>query len=185
MQNNKEGFLPEGYNIPASSGSSYMKLQKGENVIRVLSTPVVGFEYWNNDNKPIRSKEVPSSTPNIKCDADGNATKVKHFWAVVVYNYDTKAIEILQINQASIQTAIVNLYKDEDWGNPSQYDIKITRKGEGLTTEYSVNPKPAKPVDTEILAKFNANPINLEALFVGGNPFEKSTGGDVKPIEGF
>jgi hypothetical protein len=183
MQNNKDEFLGAGYEAP-KGGSSYMKLIKGENVIRILSNAITGFEFWNDDNKPVRSKEVPSSTPNIKCDADGVPTRVKHFWAFVVYNYATSGIEILQINQSSIQTAITNLVKDEDWGNPKGYDIKITKKGDGLTTEYSVNPKPAKPVDTEILAKFNANSINLEALFVGGNPFEKSVA-DVKPIEGF
>lgn len=180
MQNTQNGFLPTDYSAPAG-GSSYMKLQKGENVIRVLSNAITGFEFWNDDNKPVRSATPFTNTPNIKLDADGEPTKVKHFWAFVVWNYESKNIEILQINQTSIQTAITNLVKDEDWGNPKAYDIKITRKGDGLTTEYAVNPKPAKEVDAEILEKYNANPINLEALFVGGNPFERTnTAPDVK-----
>lgn len=170
---NQESFLGDSYKAPVS-GSSYMKLQKGENVIRILSNAVTGFEYWNNDNKPVRSKEMFSNTPDIKSDMDGNPTKVKHFWSFVVYNYDTKNIEILQINQATIQGDIQALVNDEDWGNPKGYDIKITRSGEKLETKYSVNPKPAKPVSDEILAKYNAMNINLEALFTGSNPFEKT-----------
>lgn len=174
MQKQTSEFLGSDYKAPATT-SSYMKLQKGENVIRILSNAITGYEYWNDDNKPIRSKEPFSATPNIKLDMDGNPTKVKHFWSFVVWNYDTKNIEILQINQATIQGNIKALIDDEDWGNPKGYDIKITRSGEKLETKYSVNPKPAKPVDDEIQAKYNASEINLEALFTGGNPFEKNT----------
>lgn len=180
MQNKEESFLGESYEVPKSA-SSYMKLVKGENVIRILSNAVTGFEYWNDESKPVRSKEQFTTTPNIKCDADGVPTKVKHFWAFVVYNYATNNIEILQINQASIQTAITNLVKDEDWGNPKKYDIKITKKGDGLTTEYAVNPKPAKEVATDIATKYADSHINLEALFTGGNPFEKVA----NKVEGF
>lgn len=170
---NQESFLGSSYEAP-KAGSSYMKLNKGENVIRILSNAVTGFEYWNNENKPIRSKEMFSNTPDIKIDMDGNPTKVKHFWSFVVYNYDTKNIEILQINQKTVQSDIQALVNDADWGNPKGYDIKITRSGEKLETKYSVNPKPQKAVSPEILEKYNAMSINLEALFTGCNPFEKT-----------
>lgn len=166
-------FLPKDYNVPVSGGG-YMKLKMGENLIRIMSNAITGFEYWSDETKPIRSKEEFKETPNIKLDKDGNPTKVKHFWAFVVYNYEAKDIQILEITQSTIQSAITNLVKDEDWGNPKGYDIKIVRSGEGFETEYAVSPKPARELPVEITKKFEEKYINLEALFGGLNPFDKS-----------
>jgi hypothetical protein len=41
-----------------------------------------------------------------------------------------------------------------------------------LETEYSVVPSPAQPAPDAILQAYKEKPINLEALFTGGNPFE-------------
>jgi hypothetical protein len=43
-----------------------------------------------------------------------------------------------------------------------------------LETEYSVQPSPAQPTPGDILQKFKEKPINLEALFTGGNPFDEA-----------
>jgi len=169
---NKDEFLPQDYKVPVSGGG-YMKLKMGDNLVRIMSNPIFGYEYWTNETKPVRSEVEFTETPNIKLDKDGNPTKVKHFWAFIVWNYETKNIEILQINQSTIQSAITNLVKDEDWGNPKNYDLKITRTGEGFDTEYAVNPKPAKAVTEEVAQKYADSKIKLEALFDGGNPFEK------------
>lgn len=164
-------FLPENYEVP-ETGSGYMKLKDGDNVFRVLSSAITGYEYWTAENKPIRSKEAFAETPNVKVGQDGKPQKQKHFWAFVVWNYANEAIEILQITQSSIQGSISNLVKDEDWGNPRAYDIKVNRAGTGIETEYSVNPKPKKELDVEILEAYAKKPINLDALYSGANPFE-------------
>jgi hypothetical protein len=163
-------FLPEGYEAPVMGGG-YMKLIDGDNVFRVLSSAIVGYEYWTTENKPIRSKTAFTETPNIKTNKDGSAQKVKHFWAFTVWNYQTKSVEILQLTQASIQGAITNLVKDEDWGDPKGYDIKISRSGSGIETEYAVNPKPHKEISEDIKTAYSEKKINLEALYSGENPF--------------
>lgn len=38
--------------------------------------------------------------------------------------------------------AIKELDESDDWGDPQTYDINVTRKGEGLNTEYVVTPCP-------------------------------------------
>lgn len=169
---NEDTFLPEDYTPPVSGGG-YMKLKDGDNLIRILSKAIIGYEYWNKDNKPIRNRIGWSAgvPDDIRIDKDGNQTKIKHFWAFVVWNYETKNVEILEITQATIQQAINNLVKDEDWGDPKQYDIKITRTGEGFDTTYSVSPKPAKPLSSEIGQAYENKKINLEALYSGENPF--------------
>lgn len=166
-----DSFLPKGYEAPVS-GSGYTKLQDGDNVIRILSSAIVGFEYWDKDNKPVRSAEPFTETPNIKSDKEGKPQKAKHFWAFAVWNYGTKAVEIMQITQKSIQSAISNLVADADWGDPKKYDIKITRSGAELTTEYAVSPKPAKALTAAIEKEYADKKINLDALYTGANPFE-------------
>jgi hypothetical protein len=42
-----------------------------------------------------------------------------------------------------------------------------------LETECSVVPSPAQPAPDAILQAYKEKPINLEALFIGDNPFEE------------
>lgn len=58
----------------------------------------------------------------------------------------------------------MDLYKNEDWGDPKNYDLKITRDGDGMETKYSVLPRPAKDVDPEIMTAYLDANIDLEAL---------------------
>lgn len=158
------GFLPIDYVQPAGN-SDYMRFEKGENKFRILSRPIVGWEDWK-DKKPLRFTMKDKPTAPI------DPTKaIKHFWAMIVWNYATKKIQILEIAQKGVQSKIKNLAKDEEWGNPFGYDLKVIREGEGMETEYSVNPSPHKPVSEEILAAFIARPIYLPALYEGKDPF--------------
>jgi len=160
-------FLPEDYEAPKTSGY-YMKLQDGENRLRILSKPILGWEDWK-EKKPVRYKM--NEKPAVSIDPE---KPMRHFWAMVVWNYADSQIQILQICQAGIRKAIENLSKDEDWGAPYGYDIKIMRKGESINTEYSVNPVPHKPTDPTIEKAFKDRPINLQALFSNADPFDKS-----------
>lgn len=159
-------FLPTDYQAPKSSSQFYLKLQDGENRLRILSKPIMGWEDWTEDRKPIRftmgAKPLKAIDPK---------KAIKHFWAFIVWNVQTEQIQVMQITQATIRASIEALCKDNDWGDPFGYDIKIIRKGEGIETEYSVNPAPHKPVTAETLQAFKERPINLEALFISGDPF--------------
>ena len=162
-------FLPEDYKIPQSP-SGYMRFQPGLNSIRILSSAIVGYEYFTTENKPIRQREAFEEMPtNIK---DGG--KVKPFWAFVVWNYQLKTVQILELTQKSIMTSIKSLVDNPKWGDPKKYDIAITKIGEGMDTEYSVQGEPpiSEP-SNEIKSAFASKNINLEALFDGEDPFAK------------
>lgn len=161
-------FLPQGYEAPVSEGN-YMKFKKGKNYFRVLSSAIVGYEYWNTDNKPVRSRTELSveDLVNPKLDKDNYPIQPKFFWAFLVYNYDAKKPRILEITQKSVREAIEALLADDAWGSPKGYDIVITATGDGLEREYQVMPKPHTKAPVESVPQ-----VNLEALFTGDDPFK-------------
>ncbi len=169
-------FLPKGYEPKAAQDGAYLnKFAKGENRIRILTDALVGWEYWTDDNKPHRVKEAPELLPeNTQKDDKGAYRAPKQFWAFVVWDYSEEMIKICSITQSTIQKQIISLIEDADWGSPMEYDIKVTREGEGLDTKYQVSPAPKKEVTAPIATAFTEQPINLEALFLeNGNPFEE------------
>lgn len=152
-------FLPENYKTPEGN---YFKFQEGENTFRVLSSAVIGYEYFNKDNKPIRSKTPFTYTPpDIK---EGGS--IKHFWAFLVWSYRAEKQQILEVTQSGIQSAIKALVSNPKWGDPKGYDITISRTGSGLETEYTIMPNPHSELDVTPQA------VNLEALFEGEDPFK-------------
>lgn len=167
MTNNND-FIPADYKIPTVS--NYLKLTEGDHTFRVLSSAITGWVYFNKENKPVRSKEAFEEAPeDIKAGG-----RVNPFWAFVVWNYEEKRIQILELTQKSLMTPIQALVKNPKWGNPKLFDITISRKGTGLNdTEYAVMPNPHSPVDKEILVKFEKANIDLEKLYVGEDPFKQ------------
>lgn len=161
MTNND--FLPVDYEPPAGGGN-YMKFQDGENKFRILSKPIVGWLDWK-DKKPYRFKM------KNKPDKPMEQNPIKHFWAFVVWNYSSESIQILEVTQQTIQSAITNLYKDEEWGAPFHYDIKVNKKGKALDTEYSVTPSPKRELNDIIIKASLDKPCYLEALFEGKDPW--------------
>ena len=160
-------FLPENYEAPKAVGG-YLKLQEGETKIRILSHPIIGWEDWI-DKKPVRYKM--DQKPEMSHDVE---RPLKHFWAMIVWNYGEGRIQIMHITQATIIREIEALVKDSDWGIPFRYDIKIKKIGKDMLTKYSVTAVPHKAISLDIKAAFEAKPIDLEALFHGSDPFATS-----------
>lgn len=146
-------FFPKGYEVPKVAGD-FINLEKGENVFRIMARPTMGYEFWTEDNKPHRSYDYPETLPeDAKKNKQGEIIKPKHIWSVPVL-VDGKDFKILSITQKTVQESIVSLSKDEDWGNPTQYDLKVVRDGDGLETKYTISPKPKKALDETIMASF-------------------------------
>lgn len=168
---NKIYFLPDEYKEPVSTGG-YMRLEVGENKFRIMSPAVFGWEDWV-DNKPLRyqfsRKPAKPSSPD---------RPIKMFFAFVVWNYRLNAIQILHITQATIRKALHNLCQDSDWGEPSLYDLKIIKTGSDKETEYSLTPGAKNPLTQEQIRAFREQPIWLDYLFIGGNPFQVGPNGE-------
>lgn len=180
-------FLPTGYTAPKASGN-YFKLEKGENRFRILSSAIIGYEYWTVDKKPVRSRTPFNGTPqdakleDVK-DQQGNVIRrefrPKHFWAFVVWNYAESKIQVMEITQTTIMSAIEALVKNPKWGKPQGYDIVVTATGDGFDREYSTVPEPHTDAPTADISN-----IYLEQLFDGGDPFNATTS-DGSPMPNF
>lgn len=159
-------FLPKDYKAPKST-NNYAKLVEGANRFRILSAPILGWEDWLN-NKPIRFRyeDKPAKPMDPK-------KPVRHFWSMIVWNYQDESIQVLHVTQATIRNNIEALTLDEDWGLPYGYDIKITKTGEKTDTEYLINPLPHKPIDPAIIKAFKDKPCNLDAMYTNEDPFGK------------
>lgn len=169
-------FLPSGYDVP-QKGGNYMKFQEGENRFRVLCSPVIGYEWWEDrtdgSRKPVRV-DMDTKIPVSTVDPDS----VKHFWAMCVWNYKEEKVQILEITQKGLQKSIKSLASDEDWGSPINYDLVVTKTGQKLDTEYTLQPKPAKKLDEGIKQLFQDMNIDLTALFRGEDPFNSQASAD-------
>lgn len=171
------------YEVPSTS--NYMKFEEGENRFRILGsfgekTAIMGTEYWKttDDNKriPVRIK-LGESVPvgDLGINNFGEPEMPKHFWALPVYNYKEKRIQILEITQKSILQAITALAKNKKWGNPKDYDLVVTRVDEKKIS-YSVTPDPKEKLEEGILKMYKEMNININALFTGDDPFSANKG---------
>lgn len=168
-------FLPDDYQVPGGT-SQFMKFEQGENKVRILSEPLMGYEWWEDTDegrRPFRVKEFETAVRE-------GEEPIKHFWAMIVFNYNSKQIQVLEITQKTIQRAITTYAHDEDWGDPRKYDLIIHRSGEGLETEYQVIPKPKKKLSKDIEKAYSDADIDLEALFRGEYPVEEEV--DTKKV---
>lgn len=170
-------FLPTGEKEPEVS--NYMRLEAGENRFRILSSAIVGNEYWVTEGEkrtPVRKRiDENISIEDLGIDKWGNPEKPKYFWAFVVYNYEAKKVQILEITQTTIRKPIKALTLNKKWGDPHDYDIVVTKTGTDKETEYQVTPDPKELLDPAIVEAYEAMAINLEALFEGGDPFSTSS----------
>jgi len=168
--NDKEAWFGAGYEIPTEP-SSFVTLEDGDNNFRILSKPVMGYEYWDTNNKPHRQKENWVDVPaDIRIEKKtGKPSKIKHFWNFLVYNYATKSVQTFEITQTTIMKALKALIENPKWGNPDKYDITINRTGKELLTKYAVVPSPHSPITEEIKDALSKSDLKAESIFEEGN----------------
>lgn len=179
-------FLPAGYTVP-DKNRQFMKLQNGDNVIRVLTTPTLGWEIFTEDNKPIR-KQFINGNNNFtseeleeydakRDERTGKIIPPKHFWILLVWDFSTNSPKVLEVTQITVIRKLHAYLKEEDWGDLRGYNINITRTGTGKNdTEYDVIAKPHKDLPEDVKKVVEElkekNLVNLDAIWNGDYPFE-------------
>lgn len=167
------------YSVPKGD-SKYLKFEKGQTEFLPLSSPIVGYEYWNHDNKPVRIREYegsPSNLKGIRAEEDGRY-RVNHFWAFPVIDAADGKVKVLEITQKTIQGDIRAYTKNPKWGSPvMKYTFTVNREGDGFETKYTVMANPASDIPEKWVAEWDRVQkagFSLEELFDGGDPFAPS-----------
>lgn len=147
-----------------------MRFQAGQNKFRILDKPITGFVAWDKSGeKPVVFRAKDRSDDKLKGLPD-----IKAFIAMKVYNYDEKAVQVLEVTQKTIIAGIVNYSRDPEWGDPSSsttgYRFTIEKSGSGMETRYELRPGKAMALPDEIIDA--DKPVNLDALYSGYDPFE-------------
>jgi len=177
-------FLPDDY--LEQSTNKYMKLQDGDNSFRVLSSAIVGQEYWTTKDKkrmPMRV-DIKATIPlgELEHNDAGELVMPKVFWAFVVWNFADEVVQILEITQISIRKAIKSLVDNPKWGDPKTYTINVNRTGKKFDTVYTVTPDPKEELDPGIVELYKNMDIKLEALMTNDDPFKSSSKNDTVEI---
>ena len=160
-------YLPKG-DENLKTGKAYLKLSQlkdGENKLRLVQQPIAGWIDWN-EKKPVRSR--PENKPKKSFDP---AKPFKAFWACYVWDYSQEGLYVMEITQGGVLNDLRTFAKDEDWGDLTGYDIKITKKGSGIETKYTLTPLPHKPMPLPAAEALKYSPVRLEALYDGGDPW--------------
>lgn len=170
----------ENYEVPKTP-SRYLRFEKNAATkFLPLDSAISGHEYWNTENKPIRSKERPENPRDLRLNNDGTPSAIKHFWAFPVIDCATGEVKVLEITQKNVQQSIREYVANPEWGDPVlNYTFTVTRKGEGFETKYTTMANPAKEIPAEWLAAWEEAKkagFDITRLFQGGDPF---SGGEV------
>lgn len=179
----------------ASNTGRYINPSKIDGSIRFrfFGAGRTGWEGWveleGGKSKPFRWEALPEEgdlPPNIRL-TDGKP-QIKRFIAGIVYEYklnkageiveDEGQFKIITITQKSIITELCKYIADPDYGDPNEYDLKLSRSGEGLKTEYVLTPAPPKAVSKSIAAAWEEeqSKIDLDAYMACEDPFKNEAG---------
>lgn len=163
------GFLPEDYKEPVMS--NYMDFVEGENTFRVLGSAVTGWEYWTNEDRPVRVKEH-EEIPLGDVKEGKYGLNLSFFWAFPVYNYSARKIQILVVKQKTVRQGMLGYINNQKWGDPTEYSFVVTRsKDESGKTVYQVIAEPKEELDKDVLKKFKDMNLDMQTWFKGGDPF--------------
>ena len=181
--------------VAGGTGGGYLnpsKIQSGSSVRFALLSdqPLEFFECWGEAEdgsvKPFRFAEDPSEADikeemgdaySRRLNREGTAPEgVKFAIAAPVYNFDTEAVQIMQLSQKSIIRELDGISQMEDYANLLEHDFVLGKEGNGLNTEYSLRPVPRKKGADKAIggawAEAKESGFEIGRLLTGENPFK-------------
>ena len=101
---------------------------------------------------------------------------IKFFNYVPVYSYEVGKVQVLQLTQKSIIKELDTISQMEDYEDLLAWDFLLSKKGSGLTTEYTLRPAPRKKGSQEHIdaawLEAKSEGFDISRLLTGGNPFK-------------
>lgn len=128
---------------PEGKGGKFLKFKDGDkHRVRLFGDPI-SYE-----------AHFPNQEPKIQ------------FASLCLFrNKETKEneVKVLQFGW-TIQKVLRELVKDDEWGDPKEFDIEISATGEKLERKYTVVPKPKKALDSKEAVLIESCDWNLSEI---------------------
>lgn len=106
---------------------------------------------------------------------DNEYVKPKKALVWIAWSNERQRPELLILEQRSLRDGIVEALADKDFSfkddGTAEFLLKITRRGTGLETSYSVLPKAKAPTKVETNGMATVKDLQVSALLNGGHPF--------------
>jgi hypothetical protein len=121
---------------------SFTSLKEGITYLRVLdSVPHARWSHWLLEAKrsvTCIGKDCPVCEIIKQAKANGTPSKYssRRVFSVNVYNRNTKEVEVLEQGKTFF-IALADLIEDE--GPPTEYDIKVKKRGQGTSVNYRLD----------------------------------------------
>ncbi len=145
--------------------SGFYELEEGQNEFRIVSDFAWGYKYNFKHNAEGAEKDYPfykSDDPAV----EANRSKLQLTCAMVVFDYKTKELKPFNIHQKNILNAIREYVNNPKYGEPTGYDIVITKKGSGKETRYpSIIANPPEEAGKEVKEALEKVTIDVEKAF--------------------
>lgn len=167
-------FLSDDYVEPTNS--DYVKLDEWTHKLRLLQSPVIVSSLWEDYTDDSGKKKRRVTRKKLASPTDLPKGE-KLAWLCVAYNYKDHAVQVWEISQKKIREQITMLCKDEDFGNPLAYDLKVTRTWSWQNdTVYSIQWLGKTPVEDWIVEKLSQLTIDFDKFIAEwGSPFVTDT----------
>lgn len=149
------------------------KFEEWVHKFRITWTPAVYYEFFGNDNKPVKSStDFEQKYFEANCKTWTYWQQKSLVWALPAWDYQQEKQVVLQLKKSALINDLRNLANDEDWGDPTKYDIKIKREWKDKETKYSLTPTAPKEIWEDIKESLKKLTINVDVLVDNGNPFQ-------------
>lgn len=150
---NEWGTLNIGNN---NGGNNFLQLKDGENTIRIAG-PLSMIKTHYEKSQDGKFKRVVCLGDNCPICEAGVKPRIQYQCKVIDKStwkkdtgYENGEIPVKIVTLPKGVVNDINAFaNDVDYGNPYNYDFKITKTGKGLSTSYSTAPRPQKNPLTE------------------------------------
>lgn len=140
----------------------FMRLQEGENEIRVMGNPIQFYVHWLNRPDGSKRKIVsPVDNSSIVTRLEDSGFKRQAKWLIKVLDRSDNEFKMLEVG-SQIYNGIRALYNNPKWGKVTAYDISVVRGPKGSQPLYNVTPNPKEKLNTDFKEKFDRFNENLD-----------------------
>jgi len=134
--------------------SNFMRLEEGENLVRVMGNPVQFYIHWVVTPDGSRRKvNSPVDSPELIRRLEDSGFKRQARWLVKVLDRTDDEFRVLEVGP-QIYNGIKSLYNNSRWGKVTQYDLSINKGPKGTQPLYGVTPNPKEALSGDFKTKF-------------------------------